>query len=1101
MKIRILDGAFGTLAQEYRLPEEAYVLDGKTARGCNDVLCLTRPDVVADIHRRYVEAGADIITTNSFNANAISLSDYGLEHRAYDLARRAAEIAKATGRFVAGSMGPTNRTLSMSPDVSRPGYREIDYEQLRDAYRVQAQGLIDGGADALLIETVFDTLNAKAAISAIRDISPDFPIMISGTLTDASGRTLSGQTVEAFCASVAHARPVSIGLNCGFGAKHLLPYLRRLRAVAPCAVSVHPNAGLPNMSGGYDETPEMFAADMGAYLREGLADIVGGCCGTTPEHIAALKEVAEEIRPEVVSHTAPSRTLTLAGLEPLRVVREANLINIGERANVAGSAKFAKMIREGDYAGAVSVARAQVDAGAQILDICLDDGMIDGVAAMSEFLNLIAAEPEIARVPVMIDSSDWQTIEAGLQRVQGKSIVNSISLKEGEEVFLKRARAVMGYGAAGVVMLFDEQGQADTYERKIAVAQRAYDLLSGIGFPKEDIIFDPNVLAIATGMPEHDAYARDFIEATRWIKSNLPGAKVSGGVSNLSFAFRGNNVVRKAMHSVFLYHAAAAGMDMAILNPQMVTLFDDIAPDLLERVEDAVLFRRADAADRLAELARQLAAHNTEERSERQEAKQEVMPLSERIARAMLTGNADAVGADAVEALRERGSAIAVINDLLMPAMERVGQLFGEGKMFLPQVVKSARVMKVAVDAIFAAEPAEAGAEARTHGSIVLATVKGDVHDIGKNIVAVVLACNGFKVLDLGVMVDAQQIIDKAKETGADAIGLSGLITPSLGEMIDVARQADRQGLHIPIIIGGATTSPLHTAVKIAPVTSAPVIHARDAADTARILAALCGDDRADFLSQNASTQARERSRSEGRAAGASVQRRTSSHNQAVKRMRLADIGLADLVPAINWAYFFSGWGMPGKAPEIFDHPDKGEEARKLYTDARAMLKEIVDNGRLELRAASQTFDAYAEGDDIVLSDGRRLAMTRSADGQCVADFVDGKVTLFALSAAFGLDKLVEEYDGDDYKRIMAKLLADRLTEAYAQVAFPGGCRFAFGYPSVPDHSLKRDVFDILSVPEKIGMRLTETCMIIPGESICGLWLPRGHYFQARSED
>lgn len=1099
MKIRILDGAFGTLAQGYGLPKEAYVLDGKLARGCNDVLCLTRPDVVADIHRRYAEAGADIITTNSFNSNAISLSDYGLEHRAYDIARRAAELAKATGRFVAGSMGPTNRTLSMSPDVSRPGYREITYEQLRQAYRTQAQGLIDGGADALLIETVFDTLNAKAAISAIRDISSDFPIMISGTLTDASGRTLSGQTVEAFCTSVAHARPMSIGLNCGFGAKHLLPYLRRLRAVAPCAVSVHPNAGLPNVSGGYDETPEMFAADMGVYLREGLADIVGGCCGTTPEHIAALKKKVEELGWEGVSRPLPKPMLTLAGLEPLRVVRDANLINIGERANVAGSAKFAKMIRQGDYASAVSVARAQVEAGAQVLDICMDDGLIDGPVAMGEFLNLIAAEPEIARVPVMIDSSDWQTIEAGLQRVQGKSIVNSISLKEGEEVFLERAREVMGYGAAAVVMLFDENGQADTYERKITVAQRAYDLLLGIGFPKEDIIFDPNVLAIATGMPEHDAYARDFIEATRWIKANLPGAKVSGGVSNLSFAFRGNNVVRKAMHSVFLYHAAAAGMDMAILNPQMVTLYDDIAPDLLERVEDAVLFRRPDAADRLAELAHELAS-KSDETPKQQEFKQEQLPLADRIARAMLTGNADTVGVDAVEALRERGAAIAVINDLLMPAMERVGQLFGEGKMFLPQVVKSARVMKVAVDAIFAAEPMESGAEARTHGSIVLATVKGDVHDIGKNIVSVVLACNGFKVYDLGVMVDAQQIIDKAKETGADAIGLSGLITPSLGEMIEVARQADRQGLNIPVIIGGATTSPIHTAVKIAPATSTPVIHARDAADTARILAALCGEDRANFLSENALVQDTLRV-----AAPVKPHKSIAGDIKEIRDTRgiksLCDIELADLVPAINWAYFFSGWGMPGKLPEIFDHPQKGEEARKLYADAQAMLSEIVDNDLLELRSASQTFKAQVEGNDIVLSDGRRLTMPRGANGQCVADFVDGEVTLFALSAAFGLDKLMERYGGDDYKRIMVKLLADRLTEAYAQVAFPNGCRFAFGYPSIPDHGLKRDVFDILSVPAKTGMRLTETCMIIPGESICGLWLPRGHYFSVDSED
>ncbi|MCC8114291.1 MAG: methionine synthase [Bacteroidales bacterium] len=925
-KILILDGGLGTMAQSYGLGAEAYVLDGHTAAGCHDVLCLTRPDIVADIHRQYLEAGADIITTNSFSSNQISLADYDLQHRAADLSAAAACIAREQAdkystaehpRYVAGSLGPTNRCLSMSPDVNRPGYRELTFEQMHQAYSEQVRALIDAGVDLLIIETVFDTLNAKAALKAIREISQDIPVIVSGTLSDASGRTLSGQTVEAFCTSVTHARPYAVSLNCGYGARHLLPYLRRLAAVCPTRVAVYPNAGLPNIEGRYDETPEMFAADMSKYLAEGLVDIVGGCCGTTPEHIAALAKAVEasgqksrlsllidrykrgEYQPDQLTH--------LSGLEPLSIGE--NFTDVGERTNVAGSAKFARLIREGKYDEALDVAHAQVAAGAQVIDVCMDDAMIPGPEAMTQFLNLIASEPDIARVPVMVDSSNWATIEAGLQCLQGKGIVNSISLKEGEEKFLEHAGTIMLYGAAAVVMLFDERGQADTYERKIEVARRAYDLLVGNGFNPNDIIIDPNILAVATGMPEHDRYARDFIDATRWIKQNLPGAKVSGGVSNLSFSFRGNNDVRKAMHAVFLYHAIQAGMDMAIVNPQMVQLYTDIPADLLQVVEDVILYRSPEAAERLIEFASKMQKDTTQAQPP-SPVEGEQLSVDQRIAQAMLRGDTSTIAADALEAMPQCGSAIAVISDLLMPAMERVGQLFGEGKMFLPQVVKSARVMRQAVDAltpyikaasssrplvgiegIVAARVANAeesmkidsipssvtaSATSSGHDSldsherprldssghdknaprVVVATVKGDVHDIGKNIVSVVLACNGVEVTDLGVMVEPDTIINKAREIGADAIGLSGLITPSLTEMIRVAEEGMRQGVDLPIIIGGATTTPLHTAVKIATATTAPVIHARDAADTARIVSALRSENREQLIADNAKKQA-----------------------------------------------------------------------------------------------------------------------------------------------------------------------------------------------------------------------------------------------------
>ena len=854
-RILLLDGGFGTMVQQYGFTEEDYRGErfrdwNVLLKGCNDLLAVTRPGAVREIHVKYLQAGADIIETDSFNANAVSLADYGLEAYAYEISRAAAGVARSAAdeftarnplkpRFVAGSMGPTNRTASMSADVGNPAAREVTFTQLAEAYTDQARGLVDGGADILLVETVFDTLNAKAALYAIDTLAAQLgraiPVMVSGTLADASGRTLSGQTVEAFYASVSHARLLSVGFNCAYGARQLMPYLERLAAVAEFRISAHPNAGLPNVMGGYDETPEMFARDVGEYMRRGLVNIVGGCCGTTPAHIFELAKIAGNYAPRPVP--APKHVTTLSGLEPLRIVPEANFVNVGERTNVAGSAKFARLIREGNYEEALSVARAQVDAGAQIVDVCMDDGLIDGAEAMRTFLNLMASEPEIARVPAMIDSSKWEVLVAGLQVTQGKAVVNSISLKEGEAEFLRRAAEIHRFGASAVVMLFDERGQADTYERKTEVASRAYKLLTDAGFPTEDIIFDPNVLAVATGIPEHDSYAKAFIDATRWIKRNLPHAKVSGGVSNLSFAFRGNNAVREAMHSAFLYHAIRAGMDMGIVNPQMVRVYSEIEPELLERVEDVILCQRPDAAERLTEYAQQV--RTVAQTQPQAPDAWRAGTLGERIGHAMLKGVADFIEQDALEGYETLGSPMAVIDTLLMPAMEHVGTLFGEGKMFLPQVVKTARTMKRAVAILQPVIESEKEEGATAAGKVLLATVKGDVHDIGKNIVSVVMACNGYEIIDLGVMVPAETIVQHAIEEKVDMIGLSGLITPSLDEMVHVAIELEKAGLDVPLLIGGATTSPLHTALKIAPVYHAPVIHLKDASQNATVAAKL----------------------------------------------------------------------------------------------------------------------------------------------------------------------------------------------------------------------------------------------------------------------
>lgn len=1168
-RILLLDGGFGTMVQGYGLDEADYRGErfrdwNVQLKGCNDLLALTRPDTVREIHEKYLQAGADIITTDSFNANAVSLADYGLEPYACEIARAAASVARAAAdaftarnpqkpRFVAGSMGPTNRTASMSADVANPASREVTFRQLADAYREQARGLLDGGADILLIETVFDTLNAKAALWAIDALCAErgcsVPVMVSGTLADASGRTLSGQTVEAFAVSVSHARLLSIGLNCAFGARQLLPYLERLAAVAETRISAHPNAGLPNVMGGYDETPAMFAEDVGEYMRRGLVNIVGGCCGTTPAHIFELSKIVGNYAPRPLPEAR--HETVLSGLEPLRIVPEANFINIGERTNVAGSARFARLIREGSYEEALSVARAQVEAGAQIVDVCMDDGLIDGPAAMRTFLNLMASEPEIARVPTMIDSSKWEVLEAGLEVTQGKAVVNSISLKEGEAEFLRRAAAIRRYGAAAVVMLFDERGQADTFERKIEVAERAYRLLTGNGFPPEEIIFDPNVLAVATGIPEHDGYAKAFIDATRWIKEHLPHAKVSGGVSNLSFAFRGNNAVREAMHSAFLYHAIRAGMDMGIVNPQMLRVYDQIEPELLERVEDVLLCRRPDASERLAEYAHAIREEAATAPAQAPDAWR-TGTLAERIDHAMLKGIADCIEEDALEGYRTLGSPMEVIDRLLMPAMERVGRLFGEGRMFLPQVVKTARVMKRAVAALTPYIEQSTGQSAHTAGKVLIATVKGDVHDIGKNIVSVVMACNGYEIRDLGVMVEPQRIVDEAVAWGAQCICLSGLITPSLDEMIHVCEELERRRLRIPVIIGGATTSELHTAVKIAPVYSGAVVHSPNASRNAQILARLLGPDGESYTTEVRAAQEELRRQFEKEELSrrlipiveARKARKGAPHHTPVVplhpgRMVFPDFDVADVEPYIDWNFFFPAWDLKGRYPDILDHPERGAEARKLFDDAQTMLARIRDGRLLTLQAAVGIFPARSEGDDIWVADSRgrerRFAMlrnqTRGEENRSLADFIAPAgdwIGCFAVTAGIGLRELEERFrsEGDDYSAIMAKLLADRLTEAFAEVVHSfvrrqmwgyeqgeppapaavirgdyRGRRMAFGYPASPDHSLKREAFDLLAAEITTGMRLTENWMIDPGEALCGLMFADAEYFSVGKID
>ncbi len=1175
-RILVLDGAMGTMIQARALTEEEFRGERLRAhptplKGNNDLLTLTRPDVVAAIHRAYFEAGADIAETNTFNSNAISQADYGTQGLVRELnlegarlARRVADefTAREPGggggggrpRFVAGILGPTNRTASLSPDVNDPGSRNVTFDDLAATYAEQAEALLDGGADLLMVETVFDTLNCKAALFAVRDVmerrGADVPLMISATITDKSGRTLSGQTLEAFWNSVRHARPLAVGLNCSLGARELRPYVEELARLADVRVSCHPNAGLPNAFGGYDQGPEEMAGLLGEFAASGFLNIVGGCCGTTPAHIAAIARAVEGVPPRAVPAVPPYTRL--AGLEPLTIRPDSLFVNVGERTNVTGSARFAELILRGDYEAALEVAREQVENGAQLIDVNMDEALLDSVAAMRTFLNLVAAEPDISKVPVMIDSSRWEVIEAGLKCLQGKGVVNSISLKEGEAAFLERARRIRRYGAAVVVMAFDEQGQADTYERRVGILTRAYRLLTGLGFPPEDIVLDPNVFPVGTGMAEHAEYAVDFLRACRTVKETLPGSLVSGGVSNLSFSFRGNAAVRQAMHSAFLYHARRAGMDMGIVNPGQLTVYDEIAPDLLTAVEDVLFNRREDATEQLLALAEQGAGSRAGRPAETEEWRS--WAVERRLSHALVEGILDHIEADVEEARAKAERAIRVIEGPLMDGMNVVGDLFGAGKMFLPQVVKSARVMKKAVAYLvpFIEREKRGGAGApRSGGTIVLATVKGDVHDIGKNIVAVVLRCNGYEVVDLGVMAPAAKILEAARERKADAIGLSGLITPSLDEMVHVAKELERERFEVPLLIGGATTSRLHTAVRIAPAYHAPTVHVLDASRSVGVVASLLSGERreafaaavrAEYDRLRADHAAR---RSDVRLVGLAEARRNRlplrwdgyCPPQPLKPglQVFEDYPLAELLATIDWTPFFAVWELKGHYPEILDDAAAGKEARKLLEDAQRLLQRIVAGRRLVARAVAGLFPASAVGDDdieIYADRGRTrvLAVAHHLRQQMerqpgrpnlsLADYVAPRDTglpdwigAFAVSAGFGVEELVAEFERahDDYSAILVKALADRLAESLAERLHQrvrrelwgyapdealgnaeliaeryAGIRPAPGYPACPDHTEKATLFSLLDATARAGIRLTESFAMWPGASVCG---------------
>ena len=1157
-RVLVLDGAMGSLIQDYNLTEEdfrgeLFANHPHDLKGNNDILSLTKPEVIASIHRQYLEAGADILSTNTFNANPISQSDYHTEGWVHAMNKASAEIARSVAdeftaidpekpRYVAGAIGPTNKTLSLSPDVNNPGYRAVTFDGVKAAYREQVEGLLDGGADILLVETVFDTLNAKAALVAIEEAlearGQDIPLMISGTITDASGRTLSGQTLEAFLYTLSHVKLLSIGLNCSLGATEMKPYLKELSRKAPFFVSAHPNAGLPNQFGRYDETPEIMGAEIRDYLDHRYVNIVGGCCGTTPAHIREFARAAATARPhEVTPHDHLTR---FTGLEPVVITPENNFLNIGERCNVAGSRKFARLIREGRYEEALAIARDQVENGAQAIDVNLDDAMIDAEKEMVTFLNLMMAEPDIARLPVMIDSSRWEVLEAGLKCIQGKAIVNSISLKEGEELFRAHALTIRRFGAAAVVMAFDEQGQADTLERRKEICGRAYRILTEeVGFPPEDIILDPNVLTIGTGLEEHNNYAVDYIEAIRWIKQNLPYARTSGGISNVSFAFRGNDAVREAMHSVFLFHAIAAGLDMGIVNPGMLQIYNEIEPELLERVEDLVLNRRSDATERLLDFAGQLQSNGKPE--ERKEEWRH-LPLAERIAHALVKGITDFVDEDMAEAVNVYTPALSIIEGPLMDGMNIVGELFGSGKMFLPQVIKSARVMKKAVAFLLPYIEADKGKfplpEQRK--KILLATVKGDVHDIGKNIVGVVLGCNNYEVIDLGVMVPTGKILDTAIAEQADIVGISGLITPSLEVMAEVAREMQIRGLKLPLLIGGATTSKIHTAVKIAPHYSAPVIHVKDASLSTQVAASLLAGNE-DFLKQVEEEYGEIRRFQEQRKPREYVTLAQARANKPVTDWQTSpvyvprftgvkhyhDFPLAKLREYIDWTFFFIAWELKGHFPQILDDPRQGEAARKLYAEANELLDEIIAHRMLQANGVIGLWPANASGDDIFLfrdENRRELAgvfrhlrqQEKKKEGQanlCLADFVapltSGRADYcggFAVTAGIGIEKWKDQFreENNDYKALLLESLADRLGEAFAEYlhlvvrkelwAYAPeenlslrdllrsgyqGIRPAPGYPACPEHSEKETLLNLLQA-DKAGITLTEHFAMYP---------------------
>ncbi|WP_106298411.1 methionine synthase [Knoellia remsis] len=1137
-RVLVMDGAMGTMIQREGFSEEDYRGErfadwGSDLKGNNDLLSITQPDAIRAIHTAYLEAGADLVETNTFNAQRISLADYGMEDLAYELNVASARLAREAvdamtertpdrPRWVLGALGPTNRTASISPDVNDPGARNVTYDELVEAYLEQARGLVDGGTDVLIVETIFDTLNAKAAIFALETLFEEqgrrWPVVISGTITDASGRTLSGQVTEAFWNSVRHARPLAVGLNCALGAEEMRPYAAELARVADTFVSCYPNAGLPNAFGEYDETPEAMASVVGEFASAGLVNLLGGCCGTTPEHIKAIASAAEGATPREPSSVPPA--LRLSGLEPLTVTEESLFVNVGERTNITGSARFRKLIQAEDYPAALSVARQQVEAGAQVVDVNMDEGMIDGVAAMDRFLKLVASEPDISRVPVMVDSSKWEVIEAGLKCVQGKPIVNSISMKEGVEPFVEHARLCRKYGAAIVVMAFDEQGQADSLQRRKEICQRAYDILTQeVGFPAEDIIFDPNIFAVATGIEEHAAYGTDFIEATRWIKENLPGALVSGGVSNVSFSFRGNNPVREAIHAVFLFHAIQAGMDMGIVNAGALVVYDQVDPELRERIEDVVLNRRPDSTERLLEIADRF--NTTGEVAEAATEEWRELPVEERITHALVKGIDDHVEADTEElraAIAERGGRpIEVIEGPLMDGMNVVGDLFGSGKMFLPQVVKSARVMKKAVAYLipFIEAEKQPGDAARSKGKVVMATVKGDVHDIGKNIVGVVLQCNNYDVVDLGVMVPAQKILDAARDEQADVIGLSGLITPSLDEMVGFATEMERQGLDIPLLIGGATTSRAHTAVKVDQKYSGPVVWVKDASRSVPVVSQLLSDEaRPALLEQVTADYDSLRARHAAKATErplVSIEKARERHTDidwtayrphvpnlvaaqekellqrqsgAARRGQtqfvrtFTDYPLEELRDYIDWGPFFLAWEMKGRFPDILNNPATSEAATRLYEDANRMLDRIIDEKWLRASGVIGLFPANSVGDDIeVYADESRSSVlttlhTLRQQGQhregvpnrAMSDFVAPKETglrdhvgAFAVTAGLGSQEKIAEFkaDLDDYSAILLEALADRLAEAFAERMHERVRHDFWGY--APDEHLRND--------------------------------------------
>jgi 5-methyltetrahydrofolate--homocysteine methyltransferase len=1177
-RLVIFDGAMGTMIQQHRLNEEQFRGERFAqwrydVRGNNDLLVLTQPKIIADIHREYFKAGADVISTNTFNSTAISQADYGMQSLVGDLNLQAAilarqvadEVSAATGkqRFVAGALGPTNRTASLSPDVNDPGFRNISFDELVAAYSDVTRALLQGGVDMILVETIFDTLNAKAALFAVRNVfdelSVDFPIIVSGTITDASGRTLSGQTTEAFWNSIRHARPTVVGLNCALGGKQLRPYVEELSRIADVAVCAYPNAGLPNAFGEYDETAEETAETLREFAASGFLNMLGGCCGTTPAHIAAIVRAVDGIAPRSIPSIVPA--CRLSGLEPLTIDSSSLFVNVGERTNVTGSAKFRKLIEAGDYAGAVDVARQQVANGAQIIDVNMDEGMLDSQAAMTKFLSMIAGEPDIARVPIMIDSSKWSVIEAGLKCVQGKGIVNSISLKEGEEAFLAQARKVLRYGAAVVVMAFDEVGQADTIARKVSICERAYRILTErLDFPPEDIIFDPNIFAVATGIEEHNRYSLDFIEATAAIKQSMPLVHISGGVSNVSFSFRGNERVREAMHSVFLYHAIRAGLTMGIVNAGQLAIYEDIPKDLRERVEDVILARREDATERLLEIAEAFKGGGAAKRGDDLEWRK--LPVEQRLQHALIKGLDEFVLADTEEARLQAKRPLDVIEGPLMDGMNVVGDLFGSGKMFLPQVVKSARVMKKAVSVLIPYIEKEKDGVSRSNGKVVIATVKGDVHDIGKNIVSVVLQCNNFEVVDLGVMVSCEKILEAATREGANLIGLSGLITPSLDEMVHVAKEMQRLGYKQPLLIGGATTSPAHTAVKIDPQYAGAVIYVKDASRSVGVCQQLVTKSSYDAYVLNIKAE-HERRREQHRNKSAKAPQLSLPQARA-KKLKIDwaaytppvptflgvrsfdEYPLDELVPYIDWMPFFNAWEFAGKFPDILKDAVIGEAASSLYADATHMLKKLVEEKWLTARAVVGFFPANSTGDDdiqVFADDTRRSATLRlhhlrqqkakpSEQAQlCLSDFVapahSGRadyIGAFAVTAGIGIDAHVARFEAahDDYSSIMLKALADRLAEAlaermhervrrelwaYAPQEHLGGealireeyqgIRPAPGYPACPDHTEKATLWRLLDAERTAGIQLTESFAMFPTAAVSGFYFshPKAHYF------